>query len=82
MNKMEWFWIYKTESWYYTFIICAGDLFDLARELDDYFGTDISSIKLIMPYNEVDISFINALSESPNDDNLIKYFLSKVNGSK
>jgi hypothetical protein len=35
-----------------------------------------------MPYDEVDVSFLNALSESPNDDNLIKYFLSKVNGLK
>lgn len=76
---MEWFWIYKAESWYYTFIISAEDLFDFIRELDDYFWKDISTIKLIMPYDEVDISFINALSENPNDDNLIKSFLYKIN---
>lgn len=76
---MEWFGIYKTESWYYTFIICADDLFDLTRELDDYFWKDISTIKLIMPFDEVDVAFLNALSESPDDDKIIKEFLDKIN---
>jgi hypothetical protein len=35
-----------------------------------------------MPDDEVDVAFKNALSESPDDDELIKYFLSKVNGLK
>lgn len=76
---MTWFWIYKNDSWYYTFSFDANDLFDFTREMDDWFGWDISCVKLIMPDDEVDVAFKNALSESPDDDKIIKEFLDKIN---
>ena len=76
---MTWFGIYKNGSWYYTFTFGANDLFDFTREMDDWFGWDISCVKLIMPDDEVDVVFKNALSESPDDDKIIKEFLDKIN---
>ena len=32
-----------------------------------------------MPDDEVDVAFKNALSESPDDDKIIKEFLDKIN---
>ena len=75
---MEWFWIYKKDSWYYTFLFEADDLFSFAREMDDWFGKDINCIKLIMPYDEVDIAFKDALSAFPDNNEIIKKFLDKI----
>lgn len=77
---MEWFWIYIDKGCYYTFQFKAEDLFEFTREMDDWFGKDISCVKLIMPYDEVDVSFLNALSwiEYPESNKIIKEFYDKI----
>ena len=78
--EMEWFWIYLDKGCYYTFQFEAEDLFEFTREMDDWFGKDISCVKLIMPYNEVDVAFLNALSwtDYPESNEIIKEFYDKI----